>query len=259
MRILLANKYFYPRGGSETVFFEERAGLKRMGHEVIEFSMQHPANIASPFSPFFAPNIDFRRTEDRPGIAAKIGGGFRFIHNSKAASRIGALVRHTRPQIAHLHNIYHQLTPAIIPVLKKAGLKVIMTLHDYKVLCPSYLMLRRGSVCGQCRGKQFWRPAVKRCHDGLLESWLLSLEAYWHLFFMSYEKVDLFLAPSRFLAEQAALRIAPHKLRIVPNGIALPRKPLPGSEDAYIVYCGRISREKGVETLLLRELILQLS
>lgn len=255
MKILFANKFFFQKGGAETVFFQERAYLLNQGHSIIDFSMIHPNNITSPYAEFFVPNVEYRERPDINPIKrllknALIASGF--IHNKKAVQNIKRLIDKEKPDIAHLHNVYHQITPSIISVLQKADVRVILTLHDYKIVCPNYLMLTNGNICQKCEGRNFWHAYSNCCEQGDFSgSFLLAVEAYWHKFFKSYEHVDLFLAPSQFMADIAArFRINAKKIRVLHNGIDTGQFTVTEADEGYALYFGRISREKGIETLL---------
>ncbi|WP_319548765.1 glycosyltransferase family 4 protein [Desulfogranum marinum] len=247
MKILLVNKFFHLNGGSETVFFQEREFLLAKGHHVIDFSMQDERNIASPYSDFFIKKIDFQHSVS---LKDKIGQAISFIHCSEAVSKLEQLIIQEKPDIAHLHNIYHQLTPSIIPLLKKYGMKVVVTLHDYKLICPSYIALKDGEICDACQGKSFWKPFILNCQNSHLQGLLLSIEAYWHKWKRSYDGVDRFLSPSSFLADLTAKRIATDKIQVLRNGIDTGKYQATFSDQGYALYFGRLSKEKGIETLL---------
>ena len=247
MKILFANKFFHLNGGSERVFFQERDFLIGKGYEVIDFSMQDPRNLESPYSEFFINQVDY----DSPaGIAGKLNTGLFFIHSQEAVRQLERLIDHTQPVIAHLHNIYHQLTPSIITVLKKHGIKVVLTLHDYKLICPSYLALCGDEICTACDGRHFWKPLIRNCQKNRAKELLLTLEASFHRWRGSYEAVDLFLAPSQFLADLVGRRVPREKIRVLPNGIDTADFQPTSTDRGYALYFGRISKEKGIETLL---------
>ncbi|MBM9514823.1 glycosyltransferase family 4 protein [Desulfogranum marinum] len=247
MKILFANKFFYLNGGSETVFFQEREFFLANGHHVIDFSMQDEKNNVSPYSEFFIKKIDFQQNVS---LKDKAQQAISFIHSSEAVSKLEQLIVQEKPDIAHLHNIYHQLTPSIIPVLKKHGVKIVVTLHDYKLICPSYLALKDGEICDACQGKHFWKPFTSNCQKSHLQGLLLSLEAYWHKWKRSYDKVDLFLSPSSFLADLIAKRITADKIQVLHNGIDTDKYQPNFSDQDYALYFGRLSKEKGITTLL---------
>ena len=250
MKVLLVNKFFYLRGGSERVFFDERAGLQRAGVTVADFSMADPANRPSPDSGYFIPPVDYH-AGGRPWERLRDAVGF--IHSREAVRRIRALVADFRPDIAHLHNIYHQLTPAIIPALKAEGVRVVLTLHDGKLVCPAYLMLDHGRICVACRGKRFDRALRRHCQGSWGRELLLAAEGCWHRFRGSYEGVDRFLVPSRFLADLLVENLPwldRSKVSVLPNGVDPALFTTPAEDEGYALYLGRLSREKGVETLL---------
>jgi len=229
------------------VFFQERGFLIHQGHDVIDFSMLDSRNFSSPYSSFFVPNIDY---SESIGIRKKLKHAASFVHSAMAVKNIEQLVKKVKPAIAHLHNMYHQLTPSIIPVLKANGVKVVLTLHDYKLICPSYLALSDNSICNACEGKYFWRPFLTNCQCSLSHGFLLMLEAYWHKWKKTYELVDVFLAPSHFIANLISRRIPEKKIRVLHNGIDVSDFKPSYQDNGYGLYFGRLSKEKGIETLL---------
>lgn len=247
MKVLLANKFFYQNGGSERVFFQEREYLIDLGHSVVDFSMEDNRNLQSPTSSFFVPNINFN---EKASFAKKIKQGASFVHSPVAVRNIESLIKQEKPQIAHLHNIYHQLSPSIIPTLQKHGLKVVLTLHDTKLICPSYLALDSDGICTVCNGSRFWKPFTRNCQQSRVQGLLLSAEAMWHQWRCSYDGVDLFLAPSQFLADLISIRIPKEKIRVVQNGIDVDEYQPHYEDEGYGLYLGRLSKEKGIPTLL---------
>jgi len=247
MKTILINKFFYIKGGAETVFFQEREYLLAQGHRIIDFSMMDDRNFFSRYSSYFINNIDYQQNR---GLATKIKHAIKFIHSSEAVNKLEELISREKPVLAHLHNIYHQLTPAIIPVLKKNGVKVILTLHDYKLICPSYSMVNGNAICSVCEGKYFWKPFTKNCQNSLSRSTLLMIEALYHKWKGSYEFVDMFIAPSQFMAEAISKKVPENKIRILKNGIDTDEYEESNKDDEYGLYFGRLSKEKGVETLL---------
>lgn len=247
MNILLINKFFFLNGGSERVFFQERDFLQKEGFRIIDFSMADARNFSSPYADFFVPKIDFH---SQGTLWKKLAQVSRFIHSQEAVKNIEKIVQRERPVIAHLHNIYHHLTPSIIPVLRKNRVKIVLTLHDGKLICPSYLMLNGGKTCTACEGRRFWKPLVLRCQESLLQGCLLSFEAYWHRIRRSYQAVDLFISPSSFLAGLVSRRIPAERIRVLHNGIDYEGTQAHCQDRGYGLYLGRLSKEKGIVTLL---------
>jgi glycosyltransferase involved in cell wall biosynthesis len=243
----LINKFFYLKGGAETVFFQERDFLKNNNIPVVDFSMQDDLNFISPHSGSFVSYIGFREPK---GLLDNLWRGLSFIHSHEAVKKLDRLLELEKPDIAHLHNVYHQLTPSIIPVLKQHGVKIVMTLHDYKLICPAYSMLDHDRICSDCAGKDFWKAMKNNCQGSLAHSVLMSLESYWHRWRKSYDGVDLFIAPSQFMANMASMRVPERKIRVVRNGVDTESVNPSYDDEGYALYFGRLSIEKGLQTLL---------
>lgn len=248
MKILFANKFFFRNGGSEVVMFQERDYLLGAGHEVVDFSMQDERNFPSPNAASFVRRQDYRSGAGKLG---KLKSALALIHSGEAVDRISALIRQTRPDLVHCHNIYHQLTPSIIGAAKKLGVPVVLTLHDYKPVCPTYNRLRDAEPCSDCLNGNFSHVLRNRCAEGSLgKSALLYAEAVVQRVRGSYEKVDAFIAPSRFMQQSIAHRVPDDRIRLLYNGIDTNEVRGSGADDGYVLFLGRLVREKGVETLL---------
>jgi glycosyltransferase involved in cell wall biosynthesis len=261
MHVLQINKFFYEKGGTERYFFSVSRALEKRGHTVIHFSMRHPENLDSPYADYFVSQKDYA---NRGGRLGDIHAGISFVRSREAARNLSRLVEKTRPEIAHLHNIYHQITPSILPVLRDAGVPVVMTLHDHKLICPNYSLFDGKSYCYRCRGGRFHRAAAVRCNEGsFARSLLLSIEAYWQKLTRVYDGVRFFIAPSRYLREMfVAEGYSPERVVYLPpfveNGDDPGRAGARAREDTsavwlpdrYVLYFGRLGAEKGLITLL---------
>jgi glycosyltransferase involved in cell wall biosynthesis len=248
MKVLLANKFFFRNGGSEVVLFQERDFLLAAGHEVVDFSMRDTRNLPSPCSEHFVENHDYRGAG---GAGVKIRTALSLVHSFEAVGRIKRLIRETRPDLVHCHNIYHQLTPSIIGAAKDMGVPVVLTLHDSKPVCPTYNRLREGKPCSECLGGDFSRVLRHRCADGSLgKSALLFLEASVQRWLGNYEKVDAFIAPSQFMKEAISHRVPAGRVSVLYNGVDTKGIEAASGDEGYALYLGRLSQEKGVETLL---------
>ncbi|HWY14143.1 MAG TPA: glycosyltransferase family 4 protein [Rhizomicrobium sp.] len=248
MKVLLANKFFFPNGGSETVLFQERSHLVASGVEVVDFSMQDVRNLPSSYSPHFVSNRQYRAGQ---GKLRSVGAAVSMVHSPEAVRRIGKLLDETKPDLMHCHNIYHQLTPSIIRAAKLRGVPVVLTLHDYKVVCPVHSRLRHGAPCSQCLEGNFFRVAANRCEQGsLAKSMLLYAEAAVQRALRSYEQVDRFIAPSLFMLQAVSHRFAKERISLLYNGIDTMHSRPSARDGNYVLYFGRLSSEKGAETLL---------
>ncbi|AJJ10591.1 glycosyl transferases group 1 family protein [Yersinia rohdei] len=247
MKVLLVNKFFFIKGGAETVYFQERNMLKQAGIDVIDFSMQHKNNFPSEYADYFASNVDYH---EESGLLAGVKTAIRFIHNSEACKKMQALLRKERPDIVHFHNIYHQLTPALIKVARDFGCKTVLTAHDYKIVCPSYSMLREGKVCDACITGTVFNAFRYRCQEGSAsKSLLLSLEAGWQYIAKNYQALDVIVSPSEFLRRELKRTLPDSRIDVIVNGIDDSLPPDNNAGEGYLLYVGRLSREKGVPTL----------
>ncbi|AUU83703.1 glycosyltransferase family 4 protein [Leclercia sp. LSNIH1] len=247
MKVLLVNKFFFIKGGAETVYFQERNMLKEAGVEVIDFSMQHEKNFPSDYADYFVTNVDYHK---EGGLLAGAKTAISFIHNREACKKMVALLQQTRPEIVHFHNIYHQLTPALIKVARDFGCKTVLTAHDYKIMCPSYSMLRDGKVCDACVTGSVFNAFRYRCQEGsAAKSLLLSLEATWQYIAQNYQALDVIVSPSEFLRNELRRSLPDSRIDVIVNGIDDSQQPEEGPDEGYLLYVGRLSREKGVPTL----------
>jgi glycosyltransferase involved in cell wall biosynthesis len=252
MRVLQAHKFFYPYAGAETVMFHTRDLLGEHGHEVIDFAMEHPQNVESSYSRFFAPRRDYN-DHDRPLGRAK--DALSSIYSVTARRRLRALIKETEPDIVHMHLIYHQLTLSLVDEVVAQRLPCVMTLHDYKIGCPAYELYRDGHPCTLCTTGPVENVARYRCLKGSLPASLLAaVEARLARSRGSYGKIDAFVAPSRFAGEVAiASGIQRSAVHVVPNflparEIGEPVRRL--AEAPRFFFAGRLEAVKGVREIL---------
>jgi len=247
MRVLTVNNYFYLRGGAERVMFNDMQALADAGADIVPFSAADPANAASDYAHYFVPGADIHTTSPFRRIRA----GYEAIHCSRAAAAFDAMIQDVRPDVIHFHNIYGRLSTALLPVVRRRRIPSVLTLHDYKVVCPSYLMLRQGRPCDSCLDGGFYRCALHRCHKhDAAASAVYTVEAYVSRLAGRYDAVSAFLCPSRFM-ETLLIRFGVDRNRVIyhPNAVD-PAAYTPSYEGGYVLYLGRLSHEKGLPTLL---------
>jgi glycosyltransferase involved in cell wall biosynthesis len=249
MRVLQANKFFFAKGGAERYFLDLLDLLPARGHAVAPFSMRHPSNASSPFSEYFVGGVDYGASG---GGAQALAAARRTIYNRETARRVRALVRAFRPDVAHLHNVHHQLSGALFEALAAEGVPIVQTLHDFQWVCPVYTFLSHGEICERCAyGRVF--PAVhRRCHGGsLARSMVAALELKVGERRGWLGMVSRFLAPSAFLRTKVVEHGLP-AAKVATLGYCLRLDAYrPGGERGdHALYAGRLSHEKGVATLL---------
>lgn len=250
-RVLLVNKFYYNRGGDCVCTLNLEKLLKTQGYEVAVYAMKYPENFQSEWEQYFAEEVSFSG-----GLGNKVAAAKRLLGLGDIKKSFKRILDDFRPNVVHLQNIHSYLSPVIAKMAKENGARVVWTLHDYKLLCPSYACLRDGKPCELCFEDKF--NVIKyRCMKGsLVASILAYLEAKrWNRDWIQ-RYVDAFVCPSTFIANKmlqggfnkSKLHVIcnfvdPVKLDVLSNSSEQQR------EDYYL-YVGRLSNEKGVGTLL---------
>lgn len=244
MKIIQANKFLYPKGGADKYCLSLIRELSGLGHDIIPYAMTDSRNIISSYSSYFCENIDYDKPANRLKAAARL------IWNREAAKKFAKLLDDTKPDIIHCHNIYHQLSPSILKEGKKRNIPIIMTLHDYKLICPNYKLYNKGLICERCVKGSYINCLKNRCYGSYSRSALASLESYLHnKVWKTYRKnVDLFISPSEFLKRKMIEAGWNDKKIIVLNNPADTFTPSPGGDN--LLYFGRLAPEKGIDCLI---------
>lgn len=249
MQVAQVNKYHYLKGGAERYYLDVSQALRERGHEVRHLAMAHERNESAIDGDRFVEEVDYRGAM---GPWQKVRQSLRVIHNGEAKKHALEMAR-SGVEVAHMHNIYHQLSPSVIDGFVDVGVPVVQTLHDYKLVCPAYLCMTEGQICERCKGGHYYQAVAHRC---LLESRAASavgmIEAYFHGAKGTYGRISRFLCPSRFMLEKVAeFGIPREKLVHLPYLVQSHLyRPTPEAVGEYCVYVGRLSREKGIETLI---------
>jgi glycosyltransferase involved in cell wall biosynthesis len=254
--VLQVNRFFSSRGGSETVMFQTIKLLEEHGHSVVPFSMEDAGNFPSNYSSFFVRNVVMEPKNgsivtDLSPLRWPLAG--RGLYSRDAEHCLEALVRATRPDVAHLHSIYHQLSPSVLPPLRRHAVATVLTLHDYKLVCPSSIMFANGKVCERCKGHQYHNAVIQGCvHDSRWKSVFCATESALHDTFGLYRKnIDVYISPSRFLKEKMTeFGMDGDRIVHVPNPITVADYEPGEASGDYFIFSGRLETVKGVETLL---------
>jgi glycosyltransferase involved in cell wall biosynthesis len=249
MKILFCNKYNYPFSGTEVYLFEAMELMRSRGHEVALFSMADPRGSPTPYDRHFVPHVDFKQ---QSGWFQKTRLALRAIYSREARRRIRGMIAEFRPDVAHVRNVYHHLSPSILWELRAQKVPVVYHLNDFKVLCPSYNLVLRGEACEACKRGEFWHAMKEKCYPGFGARMTLVAEAYVHKWLGTYRKcVDCFLAPSQFVRDKFVEHgWDPAKFEVLPHFQAVKEVTEPRAENAPLLYFGRLSPEKGVDDLL---------
>ncbi len=252
-RVLLVNKFYYPRGGDCIVVLNTEKLLRENGVDVQVFAMTYPDNLAAHYQERFASEVAFGG-----GIGNQVRALKRTLGMGDVKASFEAVLKDFKPDVVHLHNIHSYLSPVVGQLAHKHGARVVWTLHDYKLLCPRYDCLLGGKPCEACFSGAKHNVLSHRCMKGSLAAsavaWLEALK--WNR--RKLEKMtDLFVCPSEFMAtkmKEGGFR--PDKVKVLNNfldpiKLGLYQDMANGaSREDYYCYVGRLSSEKGVTDLL---------
>ena len=252
MKVLLVNAFNYRKGGSETVMFNTADLLREHGHEVMHFTLRWPENLPDENRDFFP-----QSKETRTGRLRSVKNIINYFYHFEAARNLERLIEKERPDIAQIHLIWGQLTPSVLGVLRRHGIPAVLTVHDYRVICPAYV-LRDGSgrVCEQCRGHRFYKCVANTCCRGSKGlSAMMAAEQYFRNAFFPLEKNLAGMLYVSDFARDIHLRYRPElaslpEARIYNFSKAVDREVTECSAPKYYLYFGRLSAEKGVQTLI---------
>ena len=250
MRILYCNKYNYPFSGTEVYLLELMELMREQGHDVALFSMADERGKASLYDRHLARRIDFKEKTNWWQKAQDAG---HMIYSTESRQKIGAMIDEFQPDVAHVRNIYHHLSPSILWELKARHVPIMYHINDFKLLCPAYNLVLQGQPCEACKRGKFWHALQPACYPGIRGRAMLTAEAYAHRWLGTYKKcVDLFLAPTRFVRD----KFVEHgwdgdKFDVLPH-FQTPHSPRESNalNDGPVLYFGRLSAEKGIDDLL---------
>ncbi len=239
MRILHIDKFLEaesPSAGGVGSYTQTLAALQRTrGHEVMRFG-------CVPYDSDEMPRyFDFTRTHNPLAL-------FRMIHNRDAAKKLDAFLERNPADIAHLHNLYHHLTPSILPVLARRGIAMVMTVHDYRLACPAKHFLSSAGVCTKCLPGRFYHAAGPSCAG--LGGVALAIESYIQRLLRRYRRIDFFMCPSQFMMRMLEEAHLPKEKLVLVRNIIGHVEPSPPDDRGEILYAGRISCEKGPDMML---------
>lgn len=251
MRVLLVNAFHWLKGGVERTYLDESRWLSAAGHDVAHLATQHPQNLPSPTAEYFAPFADY---SEKASLGTQLAQLPHAIWSAPAAAAMARLLEHFRPDVAHVHAPSRYLTPSVFGPLQRAGVPVVMTLHDFKPWCTNRLLLAHGEICERCKGGRHWHAFTTACvQDSRVKSAVGMFEAYVHDARHAYRAVRLWIAPSRWVQGKALeFGLAESVTRVLPHGVeaAAGAAVLPaGTPERYALFAGRLSAEKGVKLL----------
>ena len=247
MKVLQINNWSGFRGGSDRVFLETSDGLRNLGFQVIQFS----PTTASGQDGYSGSNFNVTLPDEWGG---GIGSALRAVYNKKAGTAMARLLEaHPDICIAHLHIYHSRLTAAILRPLFDAGIPIVQTAHEYKLICPNYSLFVDGEICTKCVTGSNFNCVLHRCKGGIARSTLAWVEHEVSNYFGARSAVDTIICISKFqqrMMQKAGIQR--DKLALLYNGVNLDAfSPKTSNGDkSYYLYFGRLAPTKGLQTLL---------
>lgn len=255
MRILMINKFLYPNGGSETYIFKLGKALEAHGHEVQYFGMEHEGRCVGNRVNAYTSDMEFHGGSK----LAKLTYPIKTIYSFEARKKIRAVLDDFKPDVCHLNNFNYQLTPSIILEMKKwskqtgHACRIVYTAHDYQLICPNHQLKNpiTHDNCEKCLGGYYGNCVKGKCiHGSITKSMVGMLEAEFWKIRRVYKYIDKIICCSEFLkTKMDTNQIFKEKTVTLHNFVESVGNKSVNKKD-YILYFGRFSEEKGIDTLV---------
>ena len=255
MKILMINKFLYPNGGSETYIFKLGAHLQSQGHEVQYFGMEHDGRIVGNRVEAYTTDMDFHGGSK----LAKLTYPIKTIYSTEARKKLRLVLDDFQPDVCHLNNFNYQLTPSIILEIRKweksSGhpCKIVYTAHDYQLVCPNHMCHNPNTHenCEKCLGGHFLNCTKGKCiHGSTAKSAIGTLEATYWKWRGVYKQIDTVICCSNFMKTKLDTNPVFAKKTVAMHNFADSVEQKAVQKKDYVLYFGRYSQEKGIETLI---------
>jgi len=231
MKVVVAHNFYKQPGGEDQCVAAEVAMLRARGHDVTEYYLRNES-------------ID---------AMSGLQLASRMMWSRPAVRELRQILRAHRPQIVHFHNTFPLISPAAYYAARAEDVRVVQTLHNFRLCCPNALLFRDGSVCEDCLGKAIpWRGVAHKCYrDNYVASAAVATMLTMHRAVGTWRNaVDTYIALTKFgrckLVEGG---LPADKIAVKPN-FAFPDPGSGSGNGGYAIYVGRLSAEKGVTALL---------
>ena len=256
MRILLVNYRYFISGGPEKYMFNIKKMLEDNGHEVIPFSIHSDRNVETEYSQYFVEPIGSRKVvyfDEVKKTPKSIWQMLtRSVYSVEVEQAIQREIKEVKPDLVYIIHFVNKLSPSVITGAKKLGVPVVLRLSDYFLLCPRFDFMYQKKICEDCLSKGYRSCIKKRCVKGsLFASVIRVFSMKFHSFIHVYRGVDVFITPSEFLGKKlVANGFDKKKITCIPTFTASRSEVGEPQLGSYGLYFGRITEEKGVETVV---------
>lgn len=248
----MANWTWYPSGGDWTYIDSICKIYENKGHHIIPFSVKNEKNFPTPYDRYFLEPVNYKQYYQNKPILSGINTALKSIYSLEAKKKIKLLLDENKIDIVQLNSISNYHTPSIIPVIKKAKIPIVWRILDYRLICPNSTLFVNGQVCTACQNNHFFNCIINKCKkQSLLASSLLAMENYTYTLFPLHKQVDLFLFQSEFTRDMfVKFGYDKKKTHIIENPYESSDIEPKYNGNNYILYFGRLEKEKGIYTLL---------
>lgn len=255
MKILMINKFLHANGGSETYIFKLGKALESHGHEVQYFGMEHEKRCVGNKVNAYTSNMDFHGGNK----LAQLTYPFKTIYSVEARKKLRLVLEDFQPDVCHLNNFNYQLTPSIIleivrwRKLAKKQCKIIYTAHDYQLICPNHMLNNpiTHENCEKCLGGHFVNCVKGKCiHGSMAKSVIGMMEAEFWKWNGVYKYIDKIICCSEFLKKKMDTNPLFREKTIALHNFVEKVEQKNVQKKDYVLYFGRFSKEKGIDTLI---------
>ena len=253
MKILLVNKFLYPKGGAETYILKLGDILRSRGHAVQYFGLANEKNTVGNHADSYVADLDFSA-----GMRKNLHAPLRIIYNGPARRKIRAVLEDFQPDVVHLNNIQFHLTPSVILEAEKyrretgRKLRIVYTAHDYQLICPSHGLFDSNiQICEKCLEGNYTHCLRTKCvKNSRMKSFLGMLDAYFWMWSRAYSYIDTIICCSNFLKSKLDTQERFRHKTVAIHNFAEKTAPRPVEKEGYVLEFGHLSKDKGTETLL---------
>jgi glycosyltransferase involved in cell wall biosynthesis len=231
IKVLALHNRYRNSGGEDQVFAQETALLRRMGHTVVEY----------------------QESNDRLQQIAPLPDLLRAIWSTETVGRLRTVLRETRPDVAHFHNTFAMISPSAYYACREANVPVVQTLHNYRLGCPNACCSFNGQPCEKCVSRTVaWPGIVRKCYrqSRAATAGVAAITATHKLLGTYRRMVDAYISTTAFARAIHIRSGLPERLVFVKPNFADPPAGGERQPGGYALYVGRITIEKGVDTLL---------
>ena len=251
----MINKFLHPNGGSETYIFKLGQQLEKMGHEVQFFGMDHENRVVGNRVNAYTTNMDFHGGSK----LSKLTYPIKTVYSAESRRKIRKVLEDFRPDVCHLNNFNYQLTPSVILEIRtwakkeKRSCKILFTAHDYQLLCPNHMCNnpQTHENCEKCLSGRFSHCTKGRCiHGSRMKSMVGAFEARFWKWKKVYKHLDGIICCSAFMKSKMDQNPIFAKKTVVMHNFVDRVCPVDLPKEDYVLYFGRFSEEKGMDTLI---------